>query len=156
VVVIGLVIWRGKSRIKLSSPSPAASPKPQTPYAPPAAPQLIYTNPPPSAAVQPPQLIYPNSRASLFVVRGAGSLPSIVLSLEGLTIGRDLSNQFLLNDEQISRRHAKLEFADGFWWINDLGTANGTYVNGERIMRHPLQHNDQITLGQCILLFQAS
>jgi hypothetical protein len=53
-------------------------------------------------------------------------------------IGRDDGCEFHLDDPMISRRHAEVAFADGLWWIRDLGSRNGTMVNGHFVNRAPL------------------
>jgi len=53
-------------------------------------------------------------------------------------IGRDEACELFLDDPMISRRHAEVSHADGHWWIADLGSRNGTLVDGERITRLPL------------------
>lgn len=51
----------------------------------------------------------------------------------GFDIGRDESCGLQLLDPMISRRHARVEFEDGFWQLRDLGSANGTEVNGSKV-----------------------
>jgi hypothetical protein len=53
-------------------------------------------------------------------------------------IGRDESCEFHLDDPMISRRHAEIGFADGLWWIRDLGSRNGTMLDGRFVNRAPL------------------
>lgn len=68
-------------------------------------------------------------------------------------IGRS-SEALALSDQTISRRHAELTPDDGRWYLNDLSSANGTYVNGTRVMeRHLLQAGDQVRTGNTLLLF---
>ena len=50
-------------------------------------------------------------------------------------IGRDLSNTIVLADPAISSQHTLLSLREGRWWVEDLGSRNGTYVNGARVMR---------------------
>ena len=73
-----------------------------------------------------------------------------------LTIGRAPGNSVRLASTAVSRRHAVLAYADARWWIEDRGSANGTFVNGERVpfaAPHPLRHGDRITLGDEQLVF---
>ncbi len=64
-------------------------------------------------------------------------------------VGRDLSNTIVLSDAAISGEHCLLSLRDGQWWLEDLGSRNGTYLNGVRVMR-PLSVSpgDQIALGR--------
>lgn len=68
-------------------------------------------------------------------------------------IGRS-SEALPLTDATISRRHAELTPDDGRWYINDLHSANGTYVNSLRITRRTLLHDgDQLRTGESVLVF---
>ena len=64
-------------------------------------------------------------------------------------IGRDAGNDIALPDEAASARHAVLELRDGEWWIEDLGSTNGTLVNGVRIAKaERLRAGDQLGVGR--------
>jgi hypothetical protein len=64
-------------------------------------------------------------------------------------IGRDAGNDIALPDEAASARHAVLELRDGEWWIEDLGSTNGTLVNGVRISKaERLRAGDQLSVGR--------
>jgi len=68
-------------------------------------------------------------------------------------IGRS-SEALPLTDQSISRRHAELTPDDGKWFINDLNSANGTFVNGQRVTRpRMLQPGDQVRTGLTIFVF---
>ncbi len=71
-------------------------------------------------------------------------------------IGRD-SGELPLSDGTVSRRHCRLAVRDGHWEIEDLGSANGTFVNSLRINRPTRLHTgDQIRCGTTLLVFEAS
>jgi adenylate cyclase len=74
------------------------------------------------------------------------------------SLGRAPSNQFVLRDEKVSRRHA-IVHAQGQneFWLVDLGSSNGTYINGRRVAQ-PIQLRDQdrIDIGQFRLVFRQS
>ncbi|HUQ21854.1 MAG TPA: FHA domain-containing protein [Gaiellaceae bacterium] len=73
-----------------------------------------------------------------------------------LTIGRDPDNDIVLAQKTVSRRHAVLTFVEERWLIEDRGSANGTFVNAERIpfgSPLPLRHGDKIGVGAAILMF---
>jgi hypothetical protein len=75
---------------------------------------------------------------------------------ERLTIGRDAGNDLVLPVTTVSRRHAVLIAQDGRWSIEDCGSANGTYLNGNRLPPGrplPLRHADRIQIGSETLLF---
>lgn len=69
-----------------------------------------------------------------------------------VTIGRDgrVSNVVIL-DESVSKRHAELEQRKGQWWIVDLGSTNGVYVNDVQAREHVLHDNDRIRIGGTLL-----
>ena len=70
-------------------------------------------------------------------------------------IGRE-SRQLPLTDNTVSRRHAELFPRGGEWIIKDLGSANGSYVNGVRVdQTHVLKLGDQVRVGKTILVFGA-
>jgi len=71
------------------------------------------------------------------------------LGFEPMTIGRHGSNGIILADQQVSRHHAEIAMQGDRWLIRDLGSANGTYLNGRRIEKpHVLSPGDTVRLGQ--------
>jgi len=93
------------------------------------------------------------------LVMHSGPTPGKTFQLEGdvLTIGRDASNQIPINDAEISRKHSQLVLQGGKYVLTDLGSTNGTFVNGQRVTsQHVLQPGEVISLGEQInLLFEA-
>jgi pSer/pThr/pTyr-binding forkhead associated (FHA) protein len=70
-----------------------------------------------------------------------------------VSIGREEENHIRLNDERVSRFHAKVQEHDGQFILTDLDSTNGTRVNGHPIHMHVLQIGDQVLIGRCLLLF---
>jgi hypothetical protein len=70
-------------------------------------------------------------------------------------IGRSPNLPIMLDHDTVSRRHAEL-FCDPFgrWWIRDLGSTNGTTVNGERVVERVLQPGDLLGIGDMRMRFQ--
>lgn len=68
------------------------------------------------------------------------------------TIGREISNGVALNDESVSRYHAKIQEDNGRVILTDLGSTNGTRINGHPVQLKVLKPGDQIHIGRCILL----
>src|SRR6516165_3294249 len=69
-------------------------------------------------------------------------------------IGRDLSVEVVIPDPAVSRRHARLSHDARGVWLEDLGSANGTYVNGTRITDPcRLQDQDQVRFGESVAVF---
>lgn len=80
------------------------------------------------------------------------------LRLEGTSLGRVPPNDIELDDNAVSRFHARFvgERAGDrvVFFVQDLASANGTFVNGQRIVRERLQDEDRITVGNTILVFK--
>lgn len=71
-----------------------------------------------------------------------------ILDKDEFTIGRDARNPIHLPNRQVSRRHARLKKRDDGFVLEDLGSKNGTFVNGERIQApHRLQDGDIVNIG---------
>src|SRR5919198_3363064 len=70
-----------------------------------------------------------------------------------VTLGREEGNLLRLNDERVSRFHAKVQQEDGDVIITDLESTNGTRVNGAPVQIRRLRPGDQIGLGRSTLLF---
>ena len=72
-----------------------------------------------------------------------------------ISIGRASDCTIPIKDRYLSRRHAEIIAGDGLWILKDLGSANGTYVNGSRVERDlPLKAGDRIRLGDTEILFE--
>jgi Protein of unknown function (DUF3662)/FHA domain len=76
------------------------------------------------------------------------------LSARGAILGRSRESDITLEDANVSRRHAEVRHENGAWWIVDLGSTNGVEVNGERVNRARLNHEDRLVLGQTELVFE--
>jgi dipeptidyl aminopeptidase/acylaminoacyl peptidase len=76
------------------------------------------------------------------------ALPSQMVSL-----GRAPDNDVVVGDPATSGHHGRLEVRSGFFWISDLGSTNGTLVNGEPVIEKQLNHGDQIAIGQNVIRF---
>ena len=77
-----------------------------------------------------------------------------VLSGSRVVLGRSREADIVLQDPNVSRRHAELRREDGGWQIVDLGSTNGIKVNGRRVDHQPLSAGDQITIGVTDLTFE--
>jgi len=71
-------------------------------------------------------------------------------------IGRSEDNQLRLLDPGVSRRHVLVMATPGGYTIRDLGSQNGTYVNGNRVDESPLTDGDRITIGEINLVFRGA
>jgi pSer/pThr/pTyr-binding forkhead associated (FHA) protein len=77
----------------------------------------------------------------------------IELEEEEVIIGRDPSCRIQLPSTNVSRTHARIFFRNDEYYIEDLGSTNGTYVNGIRIVKCALRKNDLIYIGGVGILF---
>ncbi|HLZ69626.1 MAG TPA: FHA domain-containing protein [Dehalococcoidia bacterium] len=92
--------------------------------------------------------------ARLIAQRAEGTASIHQLKPAGTTLGRDETCEIVLPDDRISRQHARISFEDQGYVLRDLGSRNGTYLNGRRITRpEPLRHRDLIGLPGHTLRF---
>jgi pSer/pThr/pTyr-binding forkhead associated (FHA) protein len=75
------------------------------------------------------------------------------LDQQKIVIGRSRDCDIQLADANVSRRHAELRQEGASYWIVDLGSTNGTEVNGKRIKRAKLRDGDKIMLGSTEITF---
>ncbi len=69
------------------------------------------------------------------------------------TLGRHPNNTVQVLDRIVSKEHCHVDFVDGRFVLRDLGSLNGTFVNGERVSERVLNPGDEITLGSTRILF---
>ena len=71
------------------------------------------------------------------------------LSRDRMTLGRDESCDIPLTGTTISRKHAEI-FSDPFgrWWVRDLGSRNGVYLDGQRVSERALRAGDTLRIGE--------
>lgn len=70
---------------------------------------------------------------------------------EEIRIGRSSDLEMVLVEDMISRRHAMFSNINGEIWIEDIGSVNGTFVNGEKIQKQKLKEGDRILIGTSII-----
>lgn len=96
------------------------------------------------------------SRAHL-LVREEGGERKVVLDADLMTIGRLPDCDVVLRDKGASRRHAQMRRTNnGTWTITDLGSTNGTRLNGQTVQTRELVEGDRITIGSTMLEFRRS
>ena len=79
---------------------------------------------------------------------------TLVQEYETIDIGRDIAADIVLDSPAVSRTHARVEQTDSGYQLIDLNSANGTFVNGERVQKVSLNSGDLIQIEQFALLFQ--
>lgn len=89
----------------------------------------------------------------LIVRRGPQPNQSYDLNKDIVTLGRDITNDIVINDPEVSRHHLRLTRGAGGFTVEDLGSTNGTFVNGQRLTgARPLRPGDMIGLGETVTL----
>ena len=109
-----------------------------------------------SAVANTGELVRPQGNPRLVIRRMAGQQPGLEYDLpERATLGRgDVEIQ--LEDTFASSRHARIELQSGLAVLEDLGSTNGTYLNGEKIEGpQSLRAGDQIAIGDCVFEYRA-
>jgi len=93
---------------------------------------------------QPPLLILQNA--------GEGDPQESRFLAPEVLIGRDPLSDFVINDNTVSIHHSRLAFRQGHWWVEDLGSTNGTFINQDPISSPVvLTDGDQLRCGQITL-----
>ena len=87
-------------------------------------------------------------------IKGRGHRPSArIFAQSEVTLGRDSSSDVRLYDKAVSARHARLSFHHGQWWVDDLGSTNGTRLNHEKLrVSTVLTSGDEIKCGSARIL----
>ncbi|MDP8905183.1 MAG: FHA domain-containing protein [Chloroflexota bacterium] len=87
----------------------------------------------------------------LVVVAGpeGGPPPGTAYPLDAVnTIGRDINNSLVIDDSYVSAQHAVLTFRGRSWFVEDNGSTNGTWVNGQRVATYlPMGYGDELQIG---------
>ncbi len=94
-------------------------------------------------------LITPEQRDRALLVRTDAQNAGQVLKLDGpkFGLGRHPDNQACIDDDGISRFHARISMDAEKYWVEDLGSSNGTYINGRRVTSCELNNGDTLNLG---------
>ena len=89
----------------------------------------------------------------------SGPNPGTVYALDAdqINIGRDSANEIAVNDAEVSRRHSRLSFQGGKYVLEDMGSTNGTFVNGQRLTGpRVLKSGEVVSLGeQIVFVYEA-
>ncbi len=120
-------------------------------------PQLTRARPAPPPREPPTTYAPAGSDGQLWILSGPGEGGTAPVLAGSATIGREPECDLQLVDSEVSRRHAKVTVRDGVAAIDDLRSANGTYVNGDRILgRQTLVAGDRIQIGEATIALSAA
>lgn len=92
--------------------------------------------------------------AKLIVNPTASTRREILLPRSLLSIGRDPTNDLVLPDAMVSRRHAVIEYRGSQFYLRDCNSSNGSLVNGDRVSERNLRDGDLVAIGTARLLFR--
>ena len=96
-------------------------------------------------------------QALLLVKRGPNAGSTFLLAADETTVGRGTDRDVFLDDITVSRAHAVFDRRGGTeWFVRDLGSLNGTYVNGEQVDETKLATGDEVQIGKFKLTFFAA
>lgn len=80
-------------------------------------------------------------------------VPEALLLVDRMILGRSPEVDFTIEDPAVSRRHLQIERGDGGWWVVDLGSRSGSYLNGRLIQKERLTWGDALQLGSAYFRF---
>ncbi len=89
----------------------------------------------------------------LFVARGQKAGARYALDTELVTLGRHPHSDIFLDDISVSRRHAEVRRLGSRYVVRDVGSLNGTYVQGQRVDEHELLDGEVLQIGRYKMIF---
>ena len=89
----------------------------------------------------------PKGEGILLILKGAGVGARYLLDAAQTKLGRDMSNEIILDDITVSRSHALITKSNGYR-IKDLGSLNGSYVNAVAVQESAINAGDEVQIGK--------
>lgn len=93
--------------------------------------------------------------AKLLILMPDGTEVTHDLPEDKTTVGRRPENSLQIEDASISSHHAEVFFENNTFFVRDLGSTNGTYLNGGQIKKAPLTHGDELRFGSIATRFES-
>lgn len=90
----------------------------------------------------------------LVVLRGRRQGRDFRIEKDNSVLGRDGSCDYVVEDETVSREHCRIRREDDKFMLFDLGSGNGTYLNGEKVYNAELEDGDVLKVGESLILFK--
>lgn len=95
----------------------------------------------------------PAKKSGLVIIKGPNIGDKFLINRSKFTIGRNPDSDIFLDDITVSRKHALLKKSGENFELRDLGSLNGSYLNGEIVENSLLKNGDKIQIGKYIFLF---
>lgn len=105
----------------------------------------------PNGAAMTGQPTTPKANLILYTDQGEHRIP---VKKSVTNLGRGLNNDLILEDSRVSREHAQLRYRARRFWVSDVRSTNGTFVNGDPVQERELRNGDIVSLGGLELRFE--
>jgi pSer/pThr/pTyr-binding forkhead associated (FHA) protein len=94
--------------------------------------------------------------AKITVMRGTDKVGEFPMEKSPFVVGREAKGGVLIENVGVSRKHCQFVYEDGRYFVEDLGSSNGTYFSGHKVNKAEVRDGDQVNVGKYVLLFQDS
>lgn len=94
--------------------------------------------------------------ASITVKQGDKLVGKFSMKASPCVVGREPSNGVHIDNIGVSRQHCQFLYDGNKFYVEDMGSSNGTYLNNQKVTRHEVTDGDAVTIGKYILLFEHS
>lgn len=94
--------------------------------------------------------------AKITVMRGTDKIGEFPMEKSPFIVGREAKGGVLIENVGVSRKHCQFTYEGGRYYVEDLGSSNGTYFSGHKVTKAEVRDGDQVNVGKYVLLFQDS
>jgi len=94
--------------------------------------------------------------AKITVMRGTDKIGEFPMEKSPFVVGREAKGGVLIENVGVSRKHCQFVYENGRYFVEDLGSSNGTYFSGHKVNKAEVRDGDQVNVGKYVLLFQDS